>query len=134
MINRTIFFTVLLSMMISCQDDEVCCTNIVTLVTLPIGPEIDPDGITIYYANEEGEHIEVLENDRGYPNGYKYIAENSTVGIFANTDYIDSDNISYTYVDWGNGELDELKAEFHITDNSTVITRVWLNGVLMQDY
>ncbi len=54
--------------------------------------------------------------------------DNYFLRVFANI--VEGQNIAFTYLEFENGSMDTVKTQYEIGDNSTVVTKVWYNGLL----
>ena len=132
----------------SCDSSENCCVNYEVDIFVktrdstgkdllaPGNGAIDPDSIKIFYLTGSGEKKEVNKPNLDSPKGYRVIApsvDNSNdykIQLFLNADYVDSQNISHTYVQWNAGSTDAIKAEFKRHGKGLSVSKVWVNDAL----
>ena len=96
--------------------------------------------ITVYYERN-GVAEKVQRSNLDCPNGYTLTSQRNTVAngsdelcvkVFP-SDYMDNENISTTYIKFGNNQMDTIQCQFHTTSNSITLTKSWLNGTLVWD-
>lgn len=147
----TIFLTITL-MLSACNDNDVetkeesanISVDIEIIVQNEDGydlldPEndtIDTDEINVYYKGDDGK-ITLLDNPNlDASKGYKIVppeengTENYVMILYLNLDGLDDNGINYTYVEWTDGDMDELKSEYYVSEISQIVQKVWVNGEL----
>lgn len=132
----TICFFILSLSLASCEKGNDCCVNVEANISISgiisndidyIG-QIDHDNITIYYF--DGIDYVLVDNpdrdiSKGFEivppsnNGSKYVME-----IALNTDYLNSDDVSLTRINWTDNDSDILEAKFYRTNNNLVLSTV----------
>ncbi len=138
-------FLVCMVLLASCRDDD-CCMILKTDMFVNVENEkkedlldpeqgsIDPDNIAILYLTDQGDKTKVNQPYLDNPNGYRLIepdmdgSEPYKIQVFLNSAYLDADNISYTYIQWGPGDTDEIKARFTTENNDEIVNKIWVNG------
>ena len=103
----------------------------------PTNPEgIDTSLIKLFYKNQDNEMIEVykprLDASRGYDVFISELEGVYKLNVYLNTEAI-KDNISYTYIEWPDHSRDEIKAEFSLSKNNTIVKKIWVNSKLEWD-
>jgi len=135
----------------SCESSENCCVNYEADIFLKVqdsngkdllAPDngiIDSKSIKIFYLTSNDVKQEVNKPNLDSPKGYRVITQamdNSSdykIQLFLNTDYINPQNLSYTYVKWNESSTDVIKAEFKRSGNNLSVVKVWVNDVVKWD-
>ena len=142
------FLITILTIFISCDSTD-CCFNIsadiyVSVLDIDNNDILNPDNssveinlneIPIFYQQRSGNKLFVNNTNYDSPKGYDIIVPSNSsnhykIKVYLNTDYINDENVSFTYVEWKNGDIDELKAKFSINDKSKTVEKIWVNGIL----
>lgn len=144
-------FILLFFSLLSCHgnDDKNCCMNIesdilITLVNSEgldlLDPSsngaIDSSNIQVRYEMENGEKKLINDPNFDASKGFHIIDPEETqtdkysLQLFLNTDYLDEENISYTYIEWSSADIDEIKSQFIRENNNLLVSKVWVNGEL----
>jgi hypothetical protein len=96
--------------------------------------------IEVYYKNN-GIAQKVERSNLDYPNGFKitsqrnaaaYGSDDLCVEVFP-SDYYNDEDISTTYIKFGDHQTDTIQCQFQRTTNSFYLTKTWLNGILVWD-
>lgn len=141
-------FLICLIFVVSCKDSdkEDCCMVVESDMFLNIQDSqgqdlLDPNQGNIdlsimkvfYNTTEDGSLQEVNNPDLDSPKGYKFITpsmDNSStykVQLFLNSQYLNTNNISYTYIEWSPDDTDVIKAQFDKRDNNFIVNKIWVN-------
>lgn len=137
-----------LMFMISCEDSKHCCIIVESDILLKINDSqgndlldpnqgnIDHNTIKIFYTTEQIAMQEVNNPNLDSPKGYKFITpsmDNSSfykVQLFLNSQYLNADKVSYTYIQWSSGDTDKIKAQFDKRNNNFIVSKIWINDQL----
>jgi hypothetical protein len=136
---------------ISCESSENCCTNYESDVFLKVinseGKDllalnqkvIDANVIKVFYLTIDGKMEEVNKSNLDSPKGYKIItpvmdnSSNYKIQLILNSEHLNLQNISYTYLKWSENDTDEFKAEFKKQGQNLMVIKIWVNDELKWD-
>ncbi len=126
------------------DDDFICCvlidatmhfmvqnTDGTDLLNPKIG-EIDINTIKIFYKSKDGTLQEVNNPNLKVSKGYTIITPESKnsefyeVVIHLNTQRY-KDNITYTYIQWAENDMDEVKTQFDRSHGNMLAEKIWIN-------
>ncbi|BFP42807.1 hypothetical protein FGF1_36520 [Flavobacteriaceae bacterium GF1] len=138
--KRFYLFLTVFPILVSCDDDNDCCTIIeagIEFVANIDGQDyfstINRDGIAVFNFN--GETYELVNRpDRDNNQGYSIIPPEASDGngfivlVELNIEYIDSDNASLTRIAWTPNDIDTVKAIFDRSNNNLVVIEVQIEG------
>ncbi|MCY4266290.1 MAG: hypothetical protein OXC67_00175 [Flavobacteriaceae bacterium] len=142
--NRFFFIIPLLLSCDSKKGEDICCviidatmhfmvqnTDGTDLLNPGVG-EIDVNSIKIWYRLKNGELQEVNNPNLTVSKGYTIITPESKssrfyeVVIHLSTQQ-HKDNISYTYIQWAENDMDEVKTQFDRSHGNMLAEKIWIN-------
>ncbi|MCE7055457.1 hypothetical protein LZF95_12290 [Algoriphagus sp. AGSA1] len=151
---RGFWLVILLAFVLgACQEkEEPCkCTNIDTSFNFsivndanmdllnPSNPEhIDIRDVAVSFLLD-GERVDVYDSRINHLRSFPKIiepesladADSYVLNVILNSS--EEEALPTTYLEWNNGSVDTLEAEFSFSSNSSIVNRLWLNGDLIWD-
>lgn len=137
--------------LLSCHvdDNKNCCMNIESDILISLensqgmdlldpasNVSIDTSNIHVSYEMKNGNKKLINDLNLDASKGFHLIEPEETqtdkygFQLFLNTDYIDKEDISYTYIEWSPTDTDQIKSQFIRENNNLLVSKVWVNGEL----
>lgn len=138
---------------VSCQEKEEpdCCTNIDTSFRFNV---LDSDQLDLLDPSNpehlklqdlvvsfllDGEKVEVYDSKINHLRSFPRIIEPEplagvdkyVLNVILNSSK--DEEMPTTYLEWKDGSVDTLEAEFHRSSNTVILIKLWLNGDLIYD-
>ena len=125
----------------ACSDDNDCCLNIDIGIDIKyintegqnlfeIDNGYNESDITIYHK-ANGEWEEYYESNLDSPKGITVVeGENGKFLSISPSTTLDNNNYSETKIQFSESDFDIIKTEIDKSNSSTILTKVWYNGVL----
>jgi hypothetical protein len=127
----------------SCEGNQLCCANIDTNVVIYYknqeglnlinsSPDFAESKIKIYYKDGDKYKLIYREN-LDIPGMFRVIKDDSTnvaLNVFP-SDYYTEKNQSTTLIELNPNVVDTLVCTFDFSNNNSICTEAWLNGVKM---